>query len=174
MIYGQLFLAFLKVGFFAFGGGYAALPLIEREVVINHHWITSAAFSNLVTISVITPGAIGISSAAFAGYLTAGPVGSLIATTAVCLPSFLILFLLFQLLARFAQREEQFAREIFRGMVPVAIALVASAVYSLGKTAFVNGGSWLIAALSFTLFLFSGRELIPIILAFGLVGILLY
>ena len=174
MIYGQLFLAFFKVGLFAFGGGYAALPLIEREVVINHHWIIPATFSNLVTISVMTPGAIGISSAAFAGYLTAGLVGSLIATISVCLPSFLILFFLFQFLTRFTQKEEQFVREMFRGLVPVVIALVASAVYSLGKTAFINGSSWLIALLSFGLFLFSDTNLIPIVLTFGLMGLLLY
>ena len=174
IIYLQIFYVFFKIGLFAFGGGYAALPLIEREIVLNHGWLTPDDFSRIVTIAEMTPGPVGINSATFTGYLTAGFSGALTATISVCLPSLIILFFLFRLLARFAQKEEEVVRKMLRGLRPIAVALVASAVYSLGKTAFVDGSSWLIAVLSFSLFLFSGRELVPIILTFGLVGILFY
>ena len=77
-------------------------------------------------------------------------------------------------MARFAQKEEEIVRQMLRGLRPIAVALVASAVYSLGKNAFTGYGSWLIALLSFGLFLFSEKNLILIVLTFGLVGILFY
>ena len=174
MIYLQLFHVFFKIGLFAFGGGYAVLPLIEKEIVLNHGWLTPADFSRIVTIAEITPGPIGINSATFTGYLTAGLPGALTATASFCLPSLIILFFLFRLLARFAQKEEEIVRQMLRGLRPIAVALVASAVYSLGKNAFTGYGSWLIALLSFGLFLFSEKNLILIVLTFGLVGILFY
>ena len=174
IIYLQIFYVFFKIGLFAFGGGYAILPLIEREIVLNHGWLTPADFSRIVTVAEMTPGPIGINSATFTGYLTAGLSGALTATASVCLPSLIILFFLFRFLTRFAQKEEELVRETLRGLVPVVVALVASAVYSLGRNAFTGYGSWLIALLSFGLFLFSEKNLILIILTFGLVGVLFY
>lgn len=175
IIYLQLFYTFFKIGLFAFGGGYATLPLIERETVINHAWLTPENFSRLVTVAEMTPGPIGINSATFAGYLTKGFLGALISTTSICLPSLIILYLLYALLARFAKKEEELVREVFKNLRPVVVALVAAAVYLIGRNAFKDWGSWLIAVVSFGLARYNNETgIVPIILTFGVVGILLY
>ena len=95
MILWQLFLSYLKIGFFGFGGGYAMLSLIQNEVVVQHQWMTNAQFADIVAVSQITPGPIAINSATYVGYsvgiqtghIWCGILGSVIATFAVCLPS---------------------------------------------------------------------------------------
>ena len=90
MIYWQLLGVYLKIGIFGFGGGYAMLSLIQYEVVDKYHWLTLQEFTDVVAISQMTPGPIGINSATYIGYTATGSVwGSVIATFAVCLPSFL-------------------------------------------------------------------------------------
>ncbi len=171
----KLFFAFFKIGLFAFGGGYATLPLIAREIVINHAWLTPQDFSHLITVAEMTPGPIGINSATFAGYLTGGLLGAATATLGVCLPSLLIIYLLYRLLAYFAKKEEKLIKEIFKDLRPVVVALVATAVYLVGRGAFKDYGAWLIAGISFGLVCYYNEfSIIPIILTFGVVGILLY
>ena len=96
MIYLQLFLSYLKIGFFGFGGGYAMLALIQNEVVVRHAWMTNTEFTDIVAVSQMTPGPIAINSATYVGYTVGaqagdnpffGILGSAIATFAVCLPS---------------------------------------------------------------------------------------
>ena len=88
MVYLQLFYTFFKIGLFGFGGGAAMLSLIQFEIVENHAWITASEFTNMVAVSQITPGPIGINCATYAGYLATGNVlGSAIATFALVLPS---------------------------------------------------------------------------------------
>ena len=101
MILLQLFLSYLKIGFFGFGGGYAMLSLIQNEVVVRHAWMTNAEFSDIVAVSQITPGPIAINSATYVGYsvgmqtgyIWCGVLGSVIATFAVCLPSLTLMIL---------------------------------------------------------------------------------
>ena len=76
MIYMQLFLSFLQIGLFSFGGGYAALPLIENQVITLHHWMTASEFTDLITISQMTPGPIAVNSATFVGIPIAGIPGA--------------------------------------------------------------------------------------------------
>ena len=83
MIYMQLFLSFLQIGLFSFGGGYAALPLIENQVITLHHWMTAPEFTDLITISQMTPGPIAVNSATFVGIRIAGIPGA-VAATAGC------------------------------------------------------------------------------------------
>lgn len=87
MIYLQLFLAFLQIGAFSFGGGYAAMPLIKAQVIDTYHWLTIADFTDLVTIAEMTPGPIAVNSATFVGTQIAGVGGALVATAGVILPS---------------------------------------------------------------------------------------
>ena len=103
MIFLQLFLSYLKIGFFGFGGGYAMLALIQNEVVVRHAWMTNTVFTDIVAVSQMTPGPIAINSATYVGYtvgmqagdnLLFGILGSVIATFAVCLPSLTIMLLL--------------------------------------------------------------------------------
>lgn len=90
MIFLQLFISFLQIGAFSFGGGYAAMPLIQEQVVTIHHWLTISEFNDLVTLSQMTPGPIAINAATFVGEKTAGFLGAICATVGCILPSCLL------------------------------------------------------------------------------------
>ena len=87
MIYLQLFLSFLQIGLFSFGGGYAAMPLIQAQIVDAHGWLTMSEFTDLITISQMTPGPIAVNSATFVGINIAGIPGAIVATIGCILPS---------------------------------------------------------------------------------------
>ena len=93
MIYLKLFLSFLQIGLFSFGGGYAAMPLIQEQVVSQHDWLTMTEFTDLITISQMTPGPIAINAATFVGSKIAGVPGSVAATCGCILPSWIIVTL---------------------------------------------------------------------------------
>ena len=90
MIYIQLFISFLQIGLFSFGGGYAAMPLIQNQVVNLHHWLSLSEFTDLITISQMTPGPIAINSATFVGEKIAGVPGAIVATLGCIMPSIII------------------------------------------------------------------------------------
>ena len=92
MIYIQLFLSFLQVGALSFGGGYAAMPLIQEQVVNLHSWLSMSEFTNLITIAEMTPGPIAVNSATFVGMQIAGILGAVIATLGCILPSCIIVY----------------------------------------------------------------------------------
>ena len=94
MIYLKLFLSFLQIGLFSFGGGYAAMPLIQEQVVTQHGWLTMTEFTDLITISQMTPGPIAINAATFVGSKIAGVPGSIAATCGCILPSCIIVTLI--------------------------------------------------------------------------------
>lgn len=94
MIYLQLFISFLQIGMFSFGGGYAAMPLIQGQVVTLHHWLSMEEFTDLITISQMTPGPIAVNSATFVGIKIAGIPGAIVATFGCILPSCVIVTLL--------------------------------------------------------------------------------
>ncbi len=133
MIYWELFLSFFKIGLFAIGGGYATLPLIEAECVHLHAWLSLEEFTDLITISQMTPGPIAINSASFVGTVIAGPLGAVLATLACILPSCLILSLLAYLYAKY--RELDFIRHILSGLRPMVVALIAVAGIGIIGTA---------------------------------------
>ena len=102
MIYWQLIYVYLKIGLFGFGGGYAMLSLIQFEIVDRHHWLTLQQFTDIVAISQMTPGPIGINSATYIGYSVTGSVwGAVVATVAVCLPSFLMVLFISYFFVKF-------------------------------------------------------------------------
>ena len=94
MIYLQLFFSFLQIGMFSFGGGYAAMPLIQGQVVTAHHWLSMEEFTDLITISQMTPGPIAINSATFVGTKIAGIPGAVVSTLGCILPSCILVTLL--------------------------------------------------------------------------------
>ena len=107
MIYWELFLSFLQVGLFSFGGGYAAMPLIRGQVVTVHHWLSMSEFTDLITISQMTPGPIGINTATYCGYTAVhnagmsgmmAVLGSAMATFALVLPSLVLMILISKIL----------------------------------------------------------------------------
>ena len=105
MIYLQLFLSFLQVGMFSFGGGYAAMPLIQGQVVTGHHWLSMSEFTDLITISQMTPGPIAVNSATFVGIKIAGIPGALAATFGCILPSCIIVTVIAKLYLKYRSME---------------------------------------------------------------------
>ena len=125
MIYLQLFLSFLQVGMFSFGGGYAALPLIQGQVVKTHSWLSMSEFTDLITISQMTPGPIAVNSATFVGEKIAGIPGALCATAGYILPSCIIVTVIAKIYLKWRNME------LFQGVLgslrPAVVALIASA-----------------------------------------------
>ena len=152
MIYWQLFRTFFIVGLCSFGGGYAALPFIQNIVVDELGWLTAAQFIDVVTISQMTPGPIGINAATFVGVRTAGLPGALIASLGFVLPSLVIVSLLGWLYYRY--RKAQLMQNILGGLRPVVVALIASAALGIALQAVFGslrptlaGTDWLALAL---------------------------
>lgn len=125
----KLMLAFLQVGAFSVGGGYAAMPLIEEQAVTFHGWITAAEFADLVTIAEMTPGPIALNAATFVGMRMAGLPGALAATFGCVLPSLVIVTLLSWLYTRF--RSGKVMQSMLDFLRPVVVGLIASAALSL-------------------------------------------
>lgn len=121
MIYLELFLGFLEVGCFAFGGAYAAIPLI-REVVLSHGWLSEEAVAYMIAVSESTPGPIMVNLATFVGSSQAGILGAVVATLAVVLPSFLIILLVTALLTTVLQNK--YVQAVLRGLKPCVIGII--------------------------------------------------
>ena len=134
MIYLKLFLSFLQIGLFSFGGGYAAMPLIQGQVVTEHGWLSMKEFTDLITISQMTPGPIAINSATFVGIKIAGIPGALAATLGCILPSCIIVTVLARLYLKY--RNMAMLQGILNSLRPAVVALIASAGISILITAF--------------------------------------
>ena len=131
MIYLDLFLGFLKVGLFAFGGAYGAIPLI-RDVVLSYGWLSDEALSYMIAVSESTPGPIMVNLATYVGSTEAGFLGALVATLAVVLPSFIIILLITALLKN--TFKNKYVQAVLRGLKPSVIGIVlAMGVYMLVK-----------------------------------------
>ena len=144
----QLFVSYLKIGFFGFGGGYAMLSLIHSEVVVHNGWLTNGEFSDIVAISQMTPGPIAINSATYIGYEVAGLWGSVVATVAVCLPALTIMMLITRFFLRL--RDNRYVQGVVKGMRPVVVGMIAAAAlllifpHSADGRSFIDGWSWVI------------------------------
>jgi chromate transporter len=134
MIYIKLLISFLQIGLFSIGGGYAALPLIQEQVVDINHWLTMSEFTDLITISQMTPGPIAINSATFVGNRIAGFGGSIVATLGCVLPSFIIVLVLAFIYFKF--KNISVIQGVLSGLRPAIVALIASAGSSILITAF--------------------------------------
>ena len=192
----QLFWTFFLIGLFTFGGGYAMLSLIQAQVVVEHGWLTESMFADIVAISQMTPGPVGINCATYVGYdvVTAtgaghfmGIVGSLTATLAITLPSFLIVLTL----VRFYTRVR--GSRVYEGVMgvirPAVVGLIGAAAvilcvsvdwsgltpsFSVVKENFPDWKSWCLFAAAFVAsFRFKVSPILIIVLA-GVLGLLLY
>ena len=139
MIYLQLFLSFLQIGLFSFGGGYAAMPLIQGQVVTQHGWLSMEEFTDLITISQMTPGPIAINSATFVGIKIAGIPGALVATGGCILPSCVIVTLIAKLYLKY--RNMAMLQGVLNSLRPAVVAMIASAGISILLTAFWGSGA---------------------------------
>lgn len=190
MLFLPLFYTFFKIGLFGFGGGYAMLSMIQGEVVNHYGWISASEFTDIVAVSQMTPGPIGINSATYVGYLASvgaghslwmGIAGSAMATTAVVLPSFLLMLGISRLLLR--HKDSPLLESVFRILRPAVVGLLASAALLLMNAE--NFGSFNNSPRQFfiSIALFIGAFVavrsfkaspIRVILASGLIGALVY
>ena len=174
MIYLELFYTFFIIGAFTFGGGYAMLSLIQNEVVVEHEWISAQQFTEIVAISQMTPGPIGINSATYIGYSVTGNVfGSLLATTAVMLPSFIIVLTICKLYNKF--KENNHVAHLMTLLKPMVIGMIAAAAGILvTKENFFNWSSWALFAAAFVALQWGKVNPIIVIIVAGLIGIVIY
>lgn len=143
MIYLKLFLEFFHIGLFSYGGGYATLPFLYH-LTDKYGWYTSSQLADMIAISSITPGPLGVNVATFAGYVTSGILGALIATASVILPSVIIVIIISKLLEQF--KTNRFVKSAIYSLKPAGCGLLAA----VGVNMFIND----ISPLGVVLFLF--------------------
>lgn len=138
MLFLQLFYTFFIIGLFGFGGGYGMLSLIQTETVVSHHWLTSAEFTNIVAISQMTPGPIGINTATYCGYsavhnaghgMMMSVLGSATATFALVLPSLILMIIISKMFMKYM--DTPLVQSIFMGLRPTVVGLLAAATLLL-------------------------------------------
>lgn len=137
MIYLKLFLTFLKIGAFTFGGGYAMLPLMQQEV-LNNAWMSEEDLLNFIAVAESTPGPVAINMATYIGVETGGLLGAIVATLGVVLPSFVIILLVAKFYAKY--KNSFVVKSCLTGLRPVVVGLIAKAVITLGFGVFFPSG----------------------------------
>ena len=168
----KLFISFLKIGAFSFGGGYAMLPFIEREIVENHNWININEFMDIIGISQMTPGPIAINSATFVGYKLSGVIGSIMATLGVIFTSFILVSIINKMLEKF--KESSVIKAALLGMRPVLIALIIKAFIDLAKESYIDLKSIIIASIIGLVLLSKKVHPILVIVISAIIGLLFY
>ena len=166
----ELFLSFFRIGLFTFGGGYAMIPLIQREAVEKKKWVSDDDILEIIAIAESTPGPIAINSATFVGYRAAGFWGSFFATFGVVLPSFLIIFAISSLLREF--NDIHWVKAAFWGIRAGVLALVAKALWTMYKKTKKSLFAYIIMAAAFLCVALLNLNVIYIIIGCGLAGLI--
>lgn len=146
MIYLRMFITFVEIGLFSFGGGYAILAMIRQEVVLKNAWLTQQQFVDIVAISQMTPGPISINAATFIGFQKGGILGSLICTFGVILPS--LVLMTFITISYLKLRKQAWFRNIFTKLRLLSIGLIAAALFLIAHDAFTDLFTLIVFALS--------------------------
>ena len=172
-IYLRLIWAYLQIGLFGFGGGYAMLSLVER-LVVQPGWISQQMFTDIVAISQMTPGPIGINSATYVGYAVTQSVwGAVVTTIAVCLPSFILVLLISYFFVKC--KDNKYIKAAMSGLLPMSVSLIAAAALLLmNKENFIDYKSILIFAAAFGVTWKWNLHPILLIILAGVAGFLLY
>lgn len=168
----ELFLAFSKIGLFSYGGGYAMLPFIQDQAIEVYGWLTTHEFLDILGIAQVTPGPISINTATFVGYRTAGISGAIVATTAVVLPSFIIVLTISFFFHKF--HKSKTVQNVFKGLRPIVLGLVASAAVDIGREVFIDYKSVIISIGIFLILTFKNINTIMLLVFAGLLGVLFY
>lgn len=167
--YFELFLSFLKIGLFTFGGGYAMIPIIEKEVINNRKWIEQKEFLDLLTLAQSAPGPISLNTAVFVGYKLYGYRGALTALAGVVTPSFLIILTVAIFFSQI--RNNPVIDAAFKGIRPIVVALMFAP--ALGFARSISGIATAVAAAVALLIWYAGISPILTLLVGAIVGILL-
>lgn len=170
----KLFIAFLKIGTFSFGGGYAMLPFIQAEIVEKNNWISINEFLDIIGISQMTPGPIAINSATFVGYKLFGVIGSIMATLGVIATSFILVTIISKMLEKF--KESKVIKAALLGMRPILIALIIKAFLDLAKESYIDLKSLVITTIIGILLLNKKIKIHPIlvIVIAAILGLVFY
>lgn len=182
----SIFLCFFKIGIISFGGGYAMIPLIEREIIEVQGWLTSAEFLDIIAVTEMTPGPIAVNSATFIGFLEAGVLGSIAATLGVVTPSFIAMVVLAYILNR--TKHLPYVKGALRGIVSGVIALIGYATYRMAigaglinlNTSFpdilltFNVYNVIICIAAFILLHYTKLHPVLLLISFGVLGIVLF
>lgn len=167
----ELFWVFCKIGPATFGGGYAMIPMIEREVVQHRGWIKQQEMNDLLSISGSAPGGVGVNASAFVGYRMAGVTGAIAAMIGITLPTFLIVFILGLFYSMFEDQPK--VQAAFQGIKGAVIGLIAVAAYRMGKNSLFDWTTSLLGAAALIILLLTGLNPIFLILAGLLIGLII-
>ena len=169
-IYWEIFYTFAKIGTFTIGGGYAMLPLIQKDIVDKRQWISQKDFIDMMAISQSVPGVFAVNIAIFAGYRMKGNVGSIIAALGTILPSFIIMLLIAMFFRNF--QDNIYVTKMFSAIRPAVVALIAVPVFSTAKSIGINIKTVIIPVASAFLIWYWGVSPVYIILAAAVGGTL--
>ena len=164
----QLFISFLKIGAFTFGGGYAMVPLIEREVIDKKGWVKREDFLDLLTLAQSAPGPIALNTAVFVGYRISGLKGALSALMGIVLPSFTIILLVALFFADI--RDNVVVAAAFKAMRPAVVALIVAPIVGLAKG--MNHWLWIVAGVTALLIWYFGVSPVYVLVAGAAAGLL--
>ena len=167
----EMFVIFARIGGFTFGGGYAMLPMLEKEIVNNKHWATEEELMDYYAIGQCTPGIIAINTATFIGYKVKGIPGAIFATLGVVAPSLVIITIIAAFISNFI--ELAFVKSAFAGIRACVCVLIFNAVLKLAKKALVDKVTVVLFAVILLLSLFTSISPAILVVAAGAVGILL-
>lgn len=166
----ELFYTFLKIGAFTFGGGYAMIPLIKREIVEDKKWLTDKDIFEIIVISESTPGPLAVNCATFVGSRIAGVKGALAATLGVVLPSFLVILIISQILLQIEHLEV--VKNAFQGIRAGVLVLIGSALISLARQMKKELFTYSVLLLALVLILFFDINTIVVLGICAVVGII--
>ena len=165
----KVFTTFLKIGAFTFGGGYAMIPIIQKEAVEKHHWVTDDDILEIIAIAESTPGPIAINSATFVGYRTCGVLGSVAATLGVVLPSFVIIYAISFVLRQF--QELKAVQYAFHGIRAGVLALLCKALWGMYKKNKKNWASYIVMGACFLLTGILDVSVLPVLIGCAVFGL---
>lgn len=168
----KIFLTFFKIGCFTFGGGYAMIPLIEREMIENKGWIKKDEIIDILAVSQTVPGAVAINSATFIGQKVCGRKGALVATIGVILPSLIIITVIAAFFTRF--QDNKIVKAFFMGIRSAVVALVALAAVKIGKASVKDKTGAIITVLTAGLVIVFDIHAVVAILAGAFSGLAIY
>ena len=168
----KLLFTFFKIGLFSFGGGYAMIPFMQREIIEKHQWLSSSEFVDIIGISQMTPGPVSVNSATFVGYKVSGIVGSIFATLGITVISFILVSIASKAIDKF--KESKYLKAALLGMRPVLIALIINAFISLAKDAYIDVKSIIVTLIVGGCLLSKKIHPILTIVIAGLLGIILW
>lgn len=167
-----LFVTFLKIGAFTFGGGYAMIPLIQHEIAENHKWITNDDILDIIAISESTPGPISVNSATFVGYKVAGVLGAVFATLGLVLPSYIIITIVAFFLDKFSHL--QVVKFAFNGIRAGVLVLIIKALVSMYKQCPKSAVAYIIMAIAFIGAAILNINALIVLISCAIIGLVTY